>query len=83
MHRYYPDFIAEKICKNGSVETMVIEVKPKRQTIKPEKKKKKEKTFIKECITFSVNEAKWKAAQKLCRENEWKFIILTEDDILL
>jgi|TARA_R110002096_G_scaffold243424_1_gene435568 hypothetical protein len=82
MHRYYPDFIVEKVSKKGSVETLVIEVKPKRQTIKPEKKKKKEKTFLKECITFSINEAKWKAAEKLCRENEWQFIILTEDDIL-
>ncbi len=83
MHRYYPDFIAEKISTNGDIETLLIEVKPKKQTIKPERKKKKEKTFIKECVTYTINGAKWDAARKICKENEWKFIILTEDDILI
>lgn len=82
MHRYYPDFIAEKVSLDGKIETILIEVKPKKQTIAPERRKKKEKTFIRECVTYTINEAKWNAAKKICKENEWKFIILTEDDIL-
>ena len=82
MHRYYPDFIAEIKSPDGSVRTYVIEVKPKKQTKAPEKKKKKTKSYIRECMTFAVNEAKWKSANKVCVNKGWDFIILTEDDIL-
>tara|TARA_R110001583_G_scaffold66792_2_gene191576 strand:- start:58 stop:489 length:432 start_codon:yes stop_codon:yes gene_type:complete len=81
VHRYYPDFIVEKKTPNG-VETLIIEVKPKKQTMEPERKKKKKSTYIKECMTYSVNESKWKAANKLCEEKGWNFVILTEDHIL-
>tara|TARA_R100000315_G_C5235526_1_gene147399 strand:- start:1860 stop:2294 length:435 start_codon:yes stop_codon:yes gene_type:complete len=82
MHRYYPDFIAEIKSSDNSVKTYVIEVKPKKQTKAPEKKKKKTKSYIRECMTFAVNEAKWKSANKVCVNKGWDFIILTEDDIL-
>ena len=51
VHRYYPDFIVEKKTPNG-VETLIIEVKPKKQTMEPERKKKKKSTYIKECMTY-------------------------------
>ena len=82
MHRYFPDFIAEIKTKDAEIKTYVIEVKPKKQTKAPEKKKKQTKSYIKECMTFAVNEAKWKSANKVCRQKGWDFIILTEDDIL-
>ena len=82
MHRYYPDFIAEIKSPDGSVKTYVIEVKPKKQTKAPEKKKKQTKSYIKECMTFAINEAKWKSAKEVCNGKGWDFIILTEDDIL-
>tara|TARA_R110002020_G_scaffold405142_5_gene615182 strand:+ start:2104 stop:2538 length:435 start_codon:yes stop_codon:yes gene_type:complete len=82
MHKYYPDFIAEIKSPNGSVKTYVIEVKPKKQTKAPEKKKKQTKSYIRECMTFAVNEAKWKSANEVCKQKGWDFIILTEDDIL-
>jgi len=81
IHKYYPDFIVEKKTQSG-VETLIIEVKPKKQTMEPERKKKKKSTYIKECMTYSVNESKWKAARKVCKEKGWNFIILTEDHIL-
>ena len=81
MHRYFPDFIAEiKTPKNG-IKTYIIEVKPKKQT-KPPIKKRKTKSYIKECMTYSVNEAKWMSARKYCKKSGWEFIILTEDNIL-
>ena len=81
VHKYYPDFIVEKKTSKG-IETLVIEVKPKKQTMEPERKKKKKSTYIKECMTYSINESKWKAATKLCKEKGWNFVILTEDHIL-
>ena len=80
-HRYFPDFIVEKKSPNGEIETLVIEVKPLKQTMKPKIKKKKTKSYIRECITFEVNSAKWKSARDLCDKNGWKFVIITEKDI--
>ena len=31
---------------------------------------------------YAVNEEKWKAAKKFCEHKNWKFIILTEDQLL-
>ena len=67
--------------KSGSIETILIEIKPKKQTIKPEMKKKSKKTFLTESYTFMVNEAKWTSAKKYCQENDIKFQILTEDEL--
>ena len=81
-HRYYPDFIAEIKDNEGKVKTYVIEVKPKKQTKPPKKPKRQTKSYIHECMTFAVNEAKWNSANKFCKTEGWKFIILTEDNIL-
>ena len=82
MHKYYPDFIAEIKDKSGTIKTYVIEVKPKKQTKPPKKPKRKTKSYLNECMTYAVNEAKWKSANKMCKEEGWEFIILTEDNIL-
>jgi len=81
-HRYYPDFIAEVKKQNGDIVTYIIEVKPKKQTKFPERKKKKEKTYVQECMTYAINKEKWSSAHKMCRKNGWKFLIITEDNIL-
>ena len=81
-HRYYPDFIAEIKTTDGKITTYVIEVKPKKQTKPPKQKNKKNKSYLNECIIYTINEAKWKSAQNLCKKEGWKFIILTEDSIL-
>lgn len=80
-HMYIPDFLIETKDKSGSIETILIEIKPKKQTIKPEMKKKSKKTFLTESYTFMVNEAKWTSAKKYCQENDIKFQILTEDEL--
>jgi hypothetical protein len=82
IHKYYPDFIAEVKRPDGNIATFVIEIKPKRQTKPPVRKNKKEKTYIQECITYSINKEKWSSAKKVCEKNGWKFIILTEDTVL-
>ena len=81
IHRYYPDFIIEKESGTGEVETLLVEVKPLKQTTKPKVRKRKTKYYINECITFEINAAKWKSAREYCEKNGWKFIIITEKDI--
>lgn len=79
IHQYYPDFLFEAK-KDNIIETYVIEIKPKKQTLKPEKKKNK-KAHLTECITYETNICKWKAAEIFCTQRGWKFKILTEDNL--
>lgn len=80
MHRYFPDFFVKKKNRDGIVESLVIEIKPKHQTKLPEKKSMSRK-YIQEVTTYAVNEAKWKQAQEFCEDRKWKFVILTEDEL--
>lgn len=71
MHTYYPDYYVEM--KNG--DRILIEVKPKNQTIKPDEGN----TYAYE--TWIKNMCKWKAAKKFCEDRNIKFQILTEQTI--
>ena len=77
-HKYYPDFLAEIKQKSGSVQTFLIEIKPDKQTKPPTTKNKRTKTHNINMKTFVINDAKWKAAEKFCSDNDWKFTVLTE-----
>jgi hypothetical protein len=80
VHRYFPDFIVKVLNKEGKETTMVLEVKPEKQT-RPPTQKRKTKRFLQEAITYVINEAKWKAAELFCLEHGWKFKIITEKDL--
>lgn len=80
-HRYFPDFLIKIRKRDNSTQTILIEVKPKKQTEPPEKKKKVTKRFINEIATWGVNEAKWIAAREYCSERLWEFQILTEKEL--
>jgi hypothetical protein len=80
-HKYYPDFLIEKISSSNKKEILLIEVKPKKQTEKPIRGKKKKKTYISECIQYEINQAKWKAAREYSNKKGWFFKVLTENDI--
>lgn len=67
---YYIDFLI--IINN---QKFFIEIKPYSQTIPP--KNPSEYAYL----TYKVNEAKWKAAEKYCSVKGWKFVILTEKDL--
>ena len=79
-HRYFVDFIVEFVTTTGTA-TYLIEIKPKRQCKPPEKKKRSTKSFLKECQTWQVNNSKWTHAKKFAEQRDWKFKILTEDDL--
>ena len=80
-HRYFPDFIIKVKESTGDIKTYVIEVKPKRQTQPPIKKKRVSKSYIYEMKTYSVNQAKWKAADEWCKDRKIEFKIITENEL--
>lgn len=80
-HRYYPDFIIKARLPNGTSQTMILEVKPKKETMEPKKKKKATKQYITEVMTWGKNQAKWSAAREYCADRGWKFEIITEKEL--
>lgn len=81
VHRYFPDFLIKKRSPNKTIETIVIEVKPKIQTKPPTVQKKPSKRYLREVYTWGINSAKWDAAKRYCDHREWKFVIMTEDEL--
>lgn len=81
VHRYFPDFLVKKRNPSKVMETIVIEVKPKIQTTPPTVQKKASKRYIREVYTWGVNSAKWEAAKRYCDHREWKFVIMTEQEL--
>jgi len=81
IHRYFPDFYIKVKESNGQVKKYLIEIKPKKQTIEPQIKTKKTKSYVYEVVEYAKNQAKWKAAKEFCEDRQWIFKILTEDDL--
>ncbi len=79
MHRYFPDFIA-KVKQGAKETTIVIEVKPFKQTQKPVQKRRTKK-FIQEAATYAINQEKWRAAELFCKEQGWQFKLITEKEL--
>ena len=77
-HRYFPDFL---VTANGDkgINTYLCEIKPSNQCIPP--KNKKSKYFLTEQKTFLINQAKWKAAELVCKEKGWEWKIITEKEL--
>ncbi len=72
-HRYFPDFIVKT--KN---KTMIIEVKPERETKEPKPKKRITRQYLQEVMTYGINQSKWKAAEEYCLDRGWEFKVITE-----
>ena len=80
-HRYFPDFLVKVKTKDNNISTMMLEVKPKKQTMQPQPQKRVTKQFISEVTTWGVNQAKWKAANEYCLDRGWEFKLITEDHL--
>ena len=76
IHRYYPDFYM----KTGGKES-IIEIKPLKQCSPPKEPKRKTARYKAECLTYLVNQAKWKYAKKWCKARGLSFVVLTEKDL--
>lgn len=81
IHRYFPDFLVKKVNADGTKETVVVEIKPFKQTKPPEVRKKQTKQYLQEVYTWGVNSAKWDAAREFCKDKKWKFMIMTEHEL--
>ena len=86
--RYFPDFVVKKRVGDNKYQVIMIEVKPKKQTMPPDPSRRNNtptgrvsRRYLNEAATYAINEAKWKAAQRYCKERGWIFQIMTETEI--
>lgn len=78
MHRYFPDYFVEF----SSGKKIIVEIKPKAETIQPVYKKGQNKrVFADRMATYTKNISKWGAAKLFCEERGWEFVIFTEDEL--
>jgi hypothetical protein len=79
-HRYFVDL---KINFNDG-RTLLVEIKPKKQTKPPKKPKTKTKgarRYIKEVYAYGMNISKWKYAKEYAKDRGWEFEIWTEETL--
>jgi hypothetical protein len=81
VHRYFPDFLVKKVSPTGIQETLVVEIKPAKETQPPQVQKKQTRQYLREVYTWGINSAKWKAAESFCADRKWKFVIMTEHEL--
>ena len=81
VHKYYPDYLIKVKEKNDTIKTYVVEVKPYKQTRPPKIPKRKTKSYLTECVTYAVNQAKWKAAKEFCEDHRIEFKVVTEKEL--
>lgn len=74
MHRYFVD--AKLEFADGRV--LLIEIKPKNQTLPPKNPGRKTKRYITEVMTYAKNVSKWEAATEYARDHGWIFEIWDE-----
>jgi hypothetical protein len=79
-HRYFPDFIAKMKTRDGTIKTVMMEVKPLKQT-KPPTQTRKTRKYIAEAATYAVNQSKFAAAREFCKDHGWEFQIITEKEL--
>jgi hypothetical protein len=79
--RYFPDFVFKVRDRQGNIRTILMEVKPLKETKPPVSPKRKTKRYLTEGATYVTNEAKWAAARQVCAQMGWEFKIATEEHI--
>lgn len=76
VHRYFVDLYLEF----ASGRKMLIEIKPKKQLMKPRPTKgKRKQKLVEERITYETNKAKFQAAEKFAAKRGWVFQVWSED----
>ena len=81
VHKYYPDYLIKVKEKNDMIKTYVVEVKPYKQTRPPKQRSRKTKSYLTECVTYAINQAKWKAAKEFCEDHRIEFKVVTEKEL--
>lgn len=73
---YIPDFFIVYQNKFGKQIAEMVEIKPKKQSLIESKA-----ASAKDRAVVAVNHAKWAAATAYCKQNGFKFRVVTEDDL--
>ncbi len=81
LHRYFIDFTIKVKNKHDQIHTYLVEIKPKVQCSPPKFTGRRTKKYLAESKAYTVNAAKWKAAEQYALDRGQKFIILTEDEL--
>lgn len=76
-HRYFVDL---KL-KLSSGKTLLVEIKPFKETEKPKFPGKQTKKFLNESFTYVKNQNKWKAATRYAEKHGWEFVVWTENEL--
>lgn len=83
--RYFVDFIIKIKKRDGTVENLMIEVKPNKERNLPKPPKrmtgKAKARYLKEMMTYQVNQDKWDAAREYARKRGMKFVVADEYDL--
>jgi len=80
-HLYFPDFLVKVKTLDGTIKTIMVEVKPYKQTQPPKQRTKITKQYINEVTTYGINQAKWKYASEYCLDRGIEFRIITEKEL--
>lgn len=81
-HKYYVDNYIE-IFEGNTLVKYLVEIKHSRETKPPKTKYRNRRHLLYEQKTFIRNQAKWKAAREFSKKRGYKFIILTEKELIL
>ena len=82
-HRYFVDFKMQVKTNAGDVKTYLVEIKPEVQCLPPKTPKRQTQKYINEVLTYSVNQAKWAAAEQFAKARGYEFVVLTEKHLNL
>ncbi len=72
---YVPDFLVSYIDRQGKRHVELMEVKPKKQSVKENARNDYDKA------AWLQNQAKWEAARAWCKQRKIFFRVVTEEDI--
>lgn len=79
---YHMDFLLKYKHQDGSIKTLLVEIKPYAQTVPPKKgRRKKIETYLNEEKTFRVNQDKWTAAEAWAKKHGCDFQVITEYEL--
>ena len=81
VRRYFPDFLIKVKESNGSIKKYMIEIKPSKQTVPPQKPQRQTKKYISEVYEYAKNQAKWEAAREWCADRGYEFKVITEFEL--
>jgi hypothetical protein len=81
IHRYFPDFYIKVKEPDGNIKKYLIEIKPHKQTMPPKKPQRQTKGYIYEAYEYAKNQSKWEAAKEYCKDRQWEFKVLTENEL--